>query len=73
MIAETIQRYIERLPVPLQTEVLDFVQYLLTKVERGNFHEETAMWSDLSLTFAMNGMEDEDSPEYTAVDLTDVF
>jgi hypothetical protein len=35
VIAERIQQYVQRLPASLQVEVLDFVEYLLAKAERG--------------------------------------
>jgi len=60
---------IQRLSPPFQTEVLDFVEYLLTKAER----EERTEWSDLSLAYAMRGMKDEEIPTYTIADLKVVF
>lgn len=65
VIAERIQTYLQRLPPPFQTEVLDFVEYLLAKAER----EERAEWSNLSLAYAMRGMENEEMPAYTIADL----
>ncbi len=69
--AEKIQEYIQKLPQPLQAEVLDFAEYLLSKVERES--EEETNWSALSLASAMRGMEDEGSPAYTVADLKAVF
>ncbi len=68
-ITEKIQQYIQRLPGPVQAEVLDFVEYLLAKTER----REEREWSDLSLASAMRGMEDEDTLAYTTADLKVVF
>lgn len=65
VIAERIQTYLQRLPPSFQIEVFDFVEYLLAKVER----EERAEWSNLSLTYAMRGMENEEIPAYTIADL----
>jgi hypothetical protein len=65
VVTERIQAYLQRLPPPFQTEVLDFVEYLLAKVER----KERAEWSNLSLAYAMRGMEDEETPTYTIADL----
>ena len=50
-------------------EVLDFIVYLLTKAER----QEKTNWTELSLTLAMRGMLDEETPAYTAADLKVVF
>lgn len=69
VVEERIQQHIQRLPVSLQAEVLDFVEYLVAKTER----QEKAEWSMLSIAFAMRGMEDETEAVYTAADLKDVF
>jgi hypothetical protein len=66
---EKIRLYVQRLPAPFQAEVLDLVEYLLSKAER----QETSDWTALSLALAMQGMEDEAEPEYTAADLKVVF
>lgn len=65
---EKIQRYAKKLPPSFQEELLDFVEYLLAKVE----HEEKQQWSSLSLSSALRGMEDE--PDlYSLSDLKVVF
>ena len=66
---EQVLQYLERLPPSLHREVLDFIEYLLTKVET----QEAQEWSALSLSFAMRGMEDESSPAYTLADLKVTF
>ena len=68
-IAEKIQQHIQKLPASFQAEVLDFVEYLLAKVNR----HENEDWSDLSLVLAMRGMEHEATPLYTSADLKVVF
>ena len=68
VLADKIQQYVERLPASFQVEVLDFVEYLLTKVEREVVLREERVWSDFSLSSAMRGMEDEDAPSYTMSD-----
>jgi len=70
-VTEKIQQYIQKLPQPLQAEVLDFAEYLLSKVERET--EEEMDWSALSLMSAMRGMEDELTPSYSLSDLKVVF
>lgn len=67
--AEKLQVQIEKLPEALQAEVLDFVEYLLTKTAR----DDTDDWSSLSLASAMRGMEDEESSLYTVSDLKTKF
>jgi len=72
LIHEQIQEYVVKLPVSFQTEVLDFVEYLIAKVERERLVEENREWSEFSLASAMRGMEDEETP-YTLSDLKVVF
>jgi len=52
---EKIQRYAQKLPYSFQEELLDFVQYLLTKAEK----QEKQDWASLSLSSVMRDMEDE--------------
>lgn len=72
-IAEKIHKYIEELPTPLQEEALDFVEYLLMKAKSRSAQKEDEDWSILSITSAMQGMEDEEAPSYTDADLKVVF
>ena len=72
-ITDKIQEGVQQLPTALQAEVLDFVQYLLVKTTRGSQEHEEGLWSDVSLSAAMRGMEDEDSPQYTTADLKVLF
>lgn len=69
VLAEKIQHYVERLPAAFQTEILDFVEYLLAKAKREALRREERAWSALSLSSAMREMEDEDTPAYTLSDL----
>jgi Protein of unknown function (DUF2281) len=66
MVSEQINGKLQRLPLPLQEEVLDFVEFLLHK--NGDGEQE---WSKFSLAQAMRGLEDDDMPEYTDADLKD--
>ncbi|MGH8064995.1 MAG: DUF2281 domain-containing protein [Candidatus Entotheonellia bacterium] len=72
-ITDKIQEGVQQLPTALQAEVLDFVQYLLVKTKRGAQEDEDGFWSEVSLSSAMHGMEDEDSPQYTIADLRVIF
>ena len=47
--SEKIQEYLQELPASLQTEVLDFVEYLKAKVDRGAVMQECRDGSNLSL------------------------
>ena len=73
VVAERIQQYVQKLPASLQVEMLDFAEHLLSKLERETAQPSELAWSDLSLTLAMRGMEDEDMPTYTTADLKVVF
>ena len=73
MITEKIQQSVQKLPPSFQKEVLDFIEYLLAKEERENLHRENQMWSERSLTLAMQGMEDEVRAEFTDADLIEKF
>ena len=73
VITERIQQRLQKLPASFQTEVLDFVEYLVTKADREALRQEKKNWSSLSLAFAMRGMEDEETPTYTTSDLKVVF
>ena len=68
-LAEKIQQRIVILPTPMQTEVLNFVEFLLTKVETEVTELDDRQWANFSLQMAMRGMEDEAGPEYTLTDL----
>jgi len=69
VVTERIQQHVQKLPPSLQAEVLDFVEYLLLKLGRETSQKDELAWSNLSLTLAMRGMEDEDMPAYTTADL----
>lgn len=71
-ITEKILQQVRTLPEPLQAEVLDFVEYLRSKVGRVSASGEDEAWRDMSLSQAMRGMESEPSP-YSADDLKEVF
>lgn len=71
-LSEKILQHIQNLPETLQAEVLDFVEYLESKAEKGKKDMEEKDWSDLSLSFAMRGIEDEHS-HCALDDLKEIF
>lgn len=73
VVAERIREHVQKLSEPLQAEVLDFVEFLLLKVERESAQQDELGWTNFSLTMAMRGMEDEDTHTYTTADLKVVF
>lgn len=72
ILAKEIVDRIQRLPETLQAEVLDFVEFLLTKISGEPGKEENRQWTGFSLQSAFQGMEDE--PElYADRDLKERF
>lgn len=67
-LTERIIKNVKTLPESKQVEVLDFVEYLQSKAER----EENTEWNNLSLSSAMRGIEDEETP-YSINDLKETF
>jgi hypothetical protein len=68
LVAEKIHQNVQKLPETSQAEVLDFVEYLLSKSEREAMRLEELSWSDFSLASAMRGMGDENTPTYTVAE-----
>ncbi|MEW6068102.1 MAG: DUF2281 domain-containing protein [Nitrospirota bacterium] len=70
---ETILKHIQEMPESFQAEILDFVEYLESKIKKGSkIDREEMEWSELSLSSAMRGMEEEYSP-YSLNDLKERF
>lgn len=70
---EKILKHIQEMPESFQAEILDFVEYLESKIKKGGkIDREETEWSELSLSSAMRGMEDEHSP-YSLDDLKERF
>ncbi|HID54575.1 MAG TPA: DUF2281 domain-containing protein [Anaerolineae bacterium] len=75
-VIDKIHQRVRILPEPLQAEVLDFVEFLLSKKtiklsdDAQDFDD--LEWSNLSLTMAMRDMENEEEP-YTIADLKETF
>lgn len=65
---ETIIKHVHTLPKSEQAEAMNFIEYLQTKAEK----REMKDWTDLSLSSAMRGMEDEETP-YSLEDLKETF
>jgi hypothetical protein len=66
---EQITDRLQKLPQPLQREVLDFIDFLAQRVAQCEDSGEESDWKKFSLTQAMSGLENEDSPEYSEADL----
>ncbi len=72
-LSEEILEHVEKLPEKFQAEVLDFVEYLESRVNKdsckGGDDED---WPRLSLSFAMGGLGDESST-YSLDDIKERF
>ncbi len=71
-ITEKILKHVQDLPESLKEEVLDFVEYLELKKKKPTMEKEEKDWSDFSLSNAMRGIENEDTP-YSVNDLKEKF
>jgi hypothetical protein len=70
---EKIGQRVQQLPEQMQAEVLDFVEFLLTKAEREGAAQEEREWSQLSISLAMRDLEEEEGPTYAESDLKETF
>jgi len=71
-ITQIIIQHLESLPDTAQQEVLHFVEFLESRQKCFPLREENTAWSDFSLSSAMRGMEDEETP-YTLADIEESF
>ncbi len=69
IVTEQINSKLQRLPALYQQEVLHFIEFLSQKAMWDEAEAEEKLWTDFSLTQAMRGLEDDDTPEYTEADL----
>lgn len=69
---EKLQSDVQKLPVDLQQEVMDFVEFLLSRIEQNVTRQEEVEWSRAGLAYMIQRMDDEegeDAPVYTLNDL----
>jgi hypothetical protein len=70
-VKQIIQAKIDILPESKQTEVLNFLNSLIESDRELSSQQENLEWSQFSLTQAMQGLENDNLPEYTELDLLD--
>lgn len=68
-IKQIIQEKIDTLPESKQAEVLNFLNFLIESQINLNSQHENDEWAEFSLAQAMQGLENDLSPEYTEQDL----
>ena len=73
IVSEKITKRIASLPVSVQTEILDYVEFVARKSKIREVQSENSSWSEFSLNQAMKGLENEDFPEYNEADLKEVW
>ena len=73
IVADRIHEILQKLPTPLQVEVLDYVEYLMSRWERQEDNSSSLSDAELSLALAMRGMEDEEGLAYSMESLKVVF
>lgn len=69
VMVEQIAAQLEKLPPALQREALDFIEFLAQKATRQEAAGAEEDWMRFSLAQAMEGLDEEDGPEYSAADL----
>ena len=69
---EAIVQRLKSLPPSAQRQVLDFVEFLESRRQEHTVREGEVAWSSFSLSSAMRGMEDEETP-YTLADIKEAF
>jgi len=76
LLIEKLQSDVQKLPVDLQQEVVDFVEFLLTKVDRNAARHEEVEWSHVGLEYMLQRMdaeEGDDAPVYTLSDVKALY
>jgi hypothetical protein len=69
---ERLQSDVQKLPVDQQQEVMDFVEFLLSRIEQSSARQEESEWSQASISYMMQRMDEEegeDAPVYTLSDV----
>lgn len=66
---DKIHRQAQRLPEPQQKEILDFIEFLLSKTNGQDSRQTDLEWSRSSIAAAMHGIDDESSLLYNEADL----
>jgi len=61
-VTEKIVEHLRDLPASAQEKVLHFVELLEARINGNGKASELAEWSDMSLAYAMRGMEEEEEP-----------
>lgn len=69
IVREKINKTVEKLPISVQLEVLNFVEFVAQKAEQQGLEKESEQWTEFSLNQAMKGLENEEISEYTEADL----
>ena len=66
---ERINQQVQQLPQVFQLEVLNFVEFLFSKLGDEDSRQAEMLWSQFSIAQAMRGLEDEELSVYDESDL----
>lgn len=72
-IEDKISERIRKLPEKSQREVLDFIEFLLSKYGKLDEQTNVESWNKFSLDQAMRGLEKDDMPDYYVSDLKEKY
>jgi hypothetical protein len=68
-VTEQINARLQTLPPPLRRAALEFIEFLAERAAQHEAINEETEWTNFSLAQAMEGLENEDSPQYSEADI----
>ena len=60
LLIEKLESDLQKLPIDLQQEVMDFIEFLLAKVEWNAARQEEVEWSRAGLAYMMQRLDEEE-------------
>ena len=70
---EKISEYLTHMPEPYQDEVLNYVEYLWSKLRDSSREQDDLSWQELSLASALRDMDESNEVTYSLDDLKEKF
>jgi hypothetical protein len=70
---EKISEYLSHMPAPYQAEVLHYVEFLWSKLQKQDRDRDDLLWQELSLASALRDMDETDEVTYNVDDLKEKF
>jgi hypothetical protein len=72
LLIEKLESDLQKLPNDLQQEVMDFVEFLLTRVEQNAARQEEVEWSRAGLAYMMQRLDEEEGEDALVYTLNDL-